>query len=330
MGDDREPVVTATLGMIVSTLIFAQTNDVFPERRIVDTRASVSEQRVKPFEIPEEGLRAVERARGRGKRRRRWILATRVALVLGSLCVWQIVSGRPGSGPWTLIDQFYISKPTAIWEGIVGWWSEGILVDSILITFQETIIGFALGASAGLVVGFLLGINDFAARVLNPILAALYAIPRLALIPLFLLWFGLGIESKIALVFILVFFMVFYNTYSGVRDVDQELIDVLRVMKASSWDVHTKVTIPSAMNWIIAGLRLSVPYALVGAVTGEMIASNRGMGYLIIRSSGQFYTAGVFAGIVVLMCMALVLTGLVSILEKRLLRWKPKVDDAGF
>jgi NitT/TauT family transport system permease protein len=255
------------------------------------------------------------------KRRRVWIQVGRVAIVLGVLGFWQLFSGPPGER-MTLIDEFYISEPTAMYRSIQSWVEQGQLWGNIGVTLQETLLGFGLGAALGMIVGFLLGTSPVLSAVFSPIVAALYAIPRLALIPLFLLWFGLGLGSKLALVTTVVFFLVFYNTHSGVRDVDQGLVDVLKVMRAKKWHIHTKVTIPSAMTWIIAGLRVSVPYALVAAVTGEMTASNSGMGYLIIRASGQFNTAGVFAGIFVLMVMALLLGAVVTLLEHRLLSWK--------
>jgi NitT/TauT family transport system permease protein len=266
--------------------------------------------------------RAVAALGGLGWRRYKVQIA-RTLVIVGLLLAWQLFSGRPGDR-FVLVDEFYVSQPTAMVEAIRAWWEQGLLVSSILITLQVTLLGFAIGALLGMITGFLFGTVEFLGRVMSPIMAALYAIPRLALIPLFLLWFGLGIGSKLALVITVIFFLVYYNTHSGVKDVDQELVDVLQVMQASRWDVLRKVTIPSAMTWIIAGLHISVPYALVGAVTGEMIASNRGMGYLIIRASSQFNTAGVFGGILVLMILALGLAGVVSLLERRLLRWKVK------
>lgn len=254
-------------------------------------------------------------------RRRMRIQLERLALIVGLLIAWQLFSGNPNHG-LTLIDEFYISKPSAMYDSISAWLEQGTLFSNLFVTIQETLIGFVIGAALGMLVGFLLGTSPHLSAVFSPIMAALYAIPRLALIPLFLLWFGLGMGSKLALVITVVFFLVFYNTHSGVRDVDQGLVDVLKVMKASRWHIHTKVTIPSAMAWIIAGLQVSVPYALVAAVTGEMTASNSGMGYLIIRASGQFNTAGVFAGIFVLMVLALLLGAVVAMLEKRLLGWK--------
>lgn len=254
-------------------------------------------------------------------RRRLKIYIGRFVLIAGLLGAWQLFSGPPGR-TLTLVDEFYISKPSQMYDSIRAWVDQGVLFSNIGVTMQETILGFVIGAALGMIVGFMLGTSPYLSAIFSPIVAALYAIPRLALIPLFLLWFGLGIGSKLALVITVVFFLVFYNTHSGVKDVDQGLVDVLKVMKASRWHIHTKVTIPSAMTWIIAGLRVSVPYALVAAVTGEMTASNSGMGYLIIRASGQFNTAGVFGGIFVLMVLALLLGGVVALLEKRLLGWK--------
>jgi NitT/TauT family transport system permease protein len=254
-------------------------------------------------------------------RKRVQIQVERLLLIVGLLVAWEVFAGPPGRS-LTLIDEFYVSKPSAMYNAVSRWIEQGILFPNIAVTLQETLVGFIIGAFLGMLVGFLLGTSPHLSAVFSPIVAALYAIPRLALIPLFLLWFGLGIGSKLALVITVVFFLVFYNTYSGVRDVDQGLVDVLKVMKATRWHIHSKVTMPSAMTWIIAGLRVSVPYALVAAVTGEMTASNSGMGYLIIRASGQFNTAGVFGGIFVLMVLALILGAVVEVLEKRLLRWK--------
>jgi NitT/TauT family transport system permease protein len=247
---------------------------------------------------------------------------TRLAVIGGALLAWERFAGDPTKGR-VLIDQFYVSRPSAIWDAFTGWIDEGVLITGIWVTLQETVFGFLIGAVLGLITGFILGTSRFISAVFRPIVTALNSIPRLALVPLFILWFGLGMSSKMAFVAMIVFFLVFFNTYAGVSDVDDHLLDVLRLMKAKRWQLHTKVTLMSAMTWIIAGLRVSVPYALVAAVTAEMIASNRGMGYLVVRSSGQFFTAGVFAGILVLMVVAMGLTGLVTLLERRLLRWKP-------
>jgi NitT/TauT family transport system permease protein len=272
--------------------------------------------------VPQELSEQIDAEVAQGRRRRRQITFGRIALLVGIVLGWELFSGTPGEA-LVLIDKFYISQPSDVVIAIWDWIQSGVLLTNLWATIQVTVLGFALGATLGLVVGFALGVNAFLSAIFSPIVAALYAIPRLALIPLFLLWFGLGIGSKLALVITVVFFLVFYNTHEGVREVDRSLIDVMKVMKASRFQIYRKVTLPSAMTWIIAGLRISVPYALVGAVTGEMTASNSGMGYLIIRASGQFYTAGVFGGILVIMVFALLLGAFVTLAERKLLRWKP-------
>ena len=245
----------------------------------------------------------------------------RVVVLAVALVSWQIFAGKPGQ-PYVLIDQFYISYPTAIVAAGIGFQQEGILIPSLWITLQETLGGFALGAGLGFVFGLLLGTNRFAGDVFQPYVLVLNSVPRLALVPLFMLWFGLGIASKIALVATIVFFLVFYNTYAGVRDVNKELVNVLQLMGARAHQIHLKVTLPSAMTWIVTGLRVSVPFALLTAVTAEMIASNRGMGYLIVKSSGEFYTAGVFASIAILAGLAILLNLFVTVFEGWVLRWK--------
>ena len=168
-------------------------------------------------------------------------------------------------------------------------------------------MGFIIGSVGGVVLGIWLGVSPFASRLLNPYLNALNALPKVALAPLFVLWFGLGIESKIALAAVLVLFLVFLNTFAGVREVDQDLIDGARLMRATRVQVIAKVIIPSAMSWVFAGLKISVPYALIGAVLGEMIAANRGLGYLVQFSGSQFDTAGVFAVLFVIALLAVAL-----------------------
>jgi len=247
---------------------------------------------------------------------------SRVALPVGVLLAWQFASGDPEEG--ALIDSFYISKPTEIWAALTGWWEEGILLSSIQATVTAMMYGFLLGAGLGIIVGIILGSSPMLSDIFRPFLVSLNSIPRLALVPLFILWFGFGLSMKVALVALIVFFLVFYATYEGVRDVEQRLLDVLKVMNASKLTLQMKVRVPSAMAWIIQGLQVSIPYALVAAVTAEIIGSNTGIGYLIQRSAGTFYTAGVFAGIVILVVVAVIVNALVTMLEKRLLRWKPR------
>ena len=237
------------------------------------------------------------------------------ALGIAILFVWQGVSGR-------LVDNFFISNPIEVGRRLVDWTLDASIFLHLFATVYATTVGFALGAAVGAILGIWLGVSSFASRLLNPYLNALNALPKVALAPLFVLWFGLGIESKIALAAVLVLFLVFLNTFAGVRQVDQDLIDGARLMRATRIQVITKVIVPSALSWLFAGLRVSVPYALIGAVLGEMIASNRGLGYLVQYSGAQFDTAGVFAVLIVIAMLAMVLNFVVDIVQNRMERWR--------
>lgn len=253
------------------------------------------------------------------RRRRREQIVVRVsqaALCIVVLGVWELASGR-------LFDDFWISTPSQIFLALVRLFSGGQLMEALGITMLEVFVGFLFGALIGCVLGLVLGINPVVARVLDPFLLGLYALPRIALLPLFILWFGIGLEMKVVFTALLVFFPIFMNTLSGVRDVDRDLIDVLRVMGARPMETVRKVYIPSALAWVFAGLRISVPFALIGAVVAEMFSSNRGLGYLISLSANQFDTAGLFAALLVTTLVGLILDALVRRIEKYLLRWQP-------
>jgi NitT/TauT family transport system permease protein len=189
-------------------------------------------------------------------------------------------------------------------------------------TFYETIAGYIIGSLIGMLLGIWLGVAPFMSRLLNPFLFAFYALPKIALAPLLVLWFGLGLESKIALATVIVFFLVFYNTFTGVREVDQDMIDTVRLMKAKRHQVLLHVIVPSAMSWIFAGLKISIPYALIGAIVGELIAASQGLGYLVGRMGADFDTTGVFAVLVVIGLLALALNQLVELVQLRQERWR--------
>jgi NitT/TauT family transport system permease protein len=225
-----------------------------------------------------------------------------------------------------LVDELFVGKPTEIWSSLQHLYRTGALFHNAWVTLEEALLGFVLGCGAGLVAGVVLGVSRRSSEVLNPLITALYSIPRLALAPLYIVWFGLGLASKVALVVTIVFFLVFYSTYTGVREVDEELKNVLRTMEASRLQVHMKVTLPSAAVWLIASLRVSVPYAFVAAVVGELIASSEGLGYLIGRGTSAFNSNAIFAAIAVVVVMAMALNGLVSLLERSLNRWKAVPD----
>lgn len=256
------------------------------------------------------------------RRHRTFVLTAQIALAIFLLLLWERAAG-PNDAPGTWVDEFYISRPSLIFGALLRWIEQGVLWESIYFTLQNTVLGFLIGVTLGVAAGFALGSNRTLAEIFQPYITALYSIPRLALVPLFMLWFGIGIGMKLALVASVVFFLIFYATFAGVREVDQVMLDKLRLMRATWWGVLSKVTVPSAMSYIISGLRISVPYALVAEVTAEMMSSNSGMGFLLIRSSTQFYTPGVFAAIFVMMILGILLTGVIVVLERKLLSWKP-------
>lgn len=239
----------------------------------------------------------------------------RVVIAIGFVALWALVSGR-------LIDPFWVSSPSAVAEQLAGWVSEGVLVYHLQATVTAMAIGLAMGASTGIVVGFVLGRVEVLARLLDPFIIAVYSLPKIALAPLFILWFGIGLLSKVILTAVIVFFLVFYNTFSGVRAVDRELVDVVRVMGGQRRDVLMKVVLPSATSWIYTGLRIAIPYSLIGAVVGEIVASNRGIGFLLARASGTFNTAGTFAALFILMVVATVINVVLNWSESRTSRWR--------
>lgn len=244
------------------------------------------------------------------------IWTSRVVLVVALVSVWEWSAGR-------LFDITFTSRPTAIWDRLVEWNQDGTLWMHSWITLQEVVYGYLLGALAGAVLGFVLASAPIVYRVLDPFIMALYSIPKVALAPLFIVWFGIGIDMKVLLAAVTVFFLVFLNTAAGVREVDRGLIDAVRLMGGGRRDIALKVVLPSSMTGMLTGLKVAIPYALIGAVIGELVASNRGLGYLISNSAAQFDTAGVFATLVVLSVIAAALNFLVGLLDHRVSRWKP-------
>ncbi|WP_417725109.1 ABC transporter permease [Salipiger sp.] len=239
----------------------------------------------------------------------------RLAILVAILGLWELASGR-------LVAEFFLSKPSAIGGVLLRWLSSGDLFFHAAITAFEAFVGFLLGAAIGMVVGLILGRAQRLAAILDPFIMAFYSLPKLALAPLFILWFGIGIEMKIILTATICFFLVFLNTYSGVRGVSREMIAILRLMGANEWQVVTKVVLPSAITWVFAGLRISVPYALIGAVVGELMAANRGLGFLLSSSAGDFNTAGVFAALCAIVVLAVLLNWGVSMAARLAMPWQ--------
>ncbi|HET9080729.1 MAG TPA: ABC transporter permease [Trebonia sp.] len=244
------------------------------------------------------------------------VAVSRLAVLAVALAAWQVMSGP-------VLDPHLVSSPSAVWDRLVQWSGDGTLWPNTWVTVQEIVIGYVIGAAAGVVFGFAIAAQARLSRVLDPFIIALYSIPKVALAPLFIVWFGIGLEMKVVLAAATVFFLVFLNTAAGVREIDQALLDAVRLMGGRRRDLLLKVTLPGSMTGVITGLRVSVPYALIGAVIGELVATNRGLGYLINDAASNFDTAGVFAALVVLSVIAAVLNVGVNALARRTNRWKP-------
>lgn len=248
---------------------------------------------------------------------RQKIVLAQIGLIVGFLGLWELASGP-------LVDPFWISRPSDIAAYIADWVINGDFWRHFRFTMAATFIGFAFGLIAGFLLGLLLGQAEFWARVLDPFLVAINGIPRVALAPLFVVWFGIGLLPKIVLVFTLVFFVIFYNTYSGVKSVERHYLDLARVMGASDRFMFRKVILPAAMPYIFLGIKLSIPYALIGAIIGEFVASSAGLGWKIQVETSLYNTTGTMAGLVVLMSIVIVLNWLLDRMERHILAWRPQ------
>jgi NitT/TauT family transport system permease protein len=243
-------------------------------------------------------------------------LIWQITILVGLLGTWEVLSGRA-------FDSFWVSKPSLIISYIYNWIANGDFFRHLNATMTEIVVGYTLGAAFGLALGLPIGRMERTAKILDPFLLALNGIPRVALAPLFVIWFGIGITPKIVLVFTLVFFVVFYNSYAGVRSVERRYIDLAWVMGARSFSLFTKVILPAAMPYIILGLKLSIPYAVIGAIIGEFIASSEGLGYKIQLETSTYNTTGTMGGIVVLMILVVLLNFILAWIERRTLAWRP-------
>jgi NitT/TauT family transport system permease protein len=270
--------------------------------------------------------RAVDLAtKRRSDMRRRSLSVVGLRLLLGVVIVvgWEL-GARAG-----VIDKFFWSQPTDIAATLWRWITQGTdlgpLWEQVTVTMEETVGGFIVGSVFGVIFGVVLGGNRLLADVLGPYIKGANAIPRVVVGALFAVSLGLDIKSKIATASVLVFFVVFFNAFQGVREVDRNLVANARILGANQRQLTTEIVIPSALSWIIASLHTSFGLALVGAVVGELFGAYQGIGELIYESKNLFDTSGVFAGMALLAAVALVAEALISALENRLIRWRPPV-----
>lgn len=236
-------------------------------------------------------------------------------------------------GGWELgvqfgwIDEFFFSRPSAIadrlWEWCIEGTSEGSLWLHLWVTMEESLLGFGTGAIAGVVAGIALGRNKMLADIFSVYIKVINSVPRVVLAPIFIMIFGLGLTSKVALSFVMVFFVVFSNAFQGVVEADRNLLANAQILGAKGWQLTRAVVIPSAMSWIFASLHVSFGFAIVGAIVGEFVGARHGIGVLINIAKGAFDSAGMYAAIVVIMVVALAVEYLMTTLEHRLARWRP-------
>lgn len=240
------------------------------------------------------------------------------ALLLAAvLAAWQ------GLVHYKILPVFFFGEPLQVFNVLREWVGSGLLFPHLGVTLTETLAAFLAGTALGIGVGLWLGLRPFAARLLDPYLKAANAMPRVVLAPIFAMWFGLGMGSKIALGITLVFFAVFFNVFQGVREVSPVIIANARMLGASRLQLLRHVYWPAALSWVFSSLHTSVGMAFVGAVVGEYLGAARGVGYLILQAEGVFDINAVIAGLAVLTVCALGLDAAVSGLERRLLAWRP-------
>lgn len=237
-------------------------------------------------------------------RRLRWgIIGCRIGLLVAIIAAWQFI------GPF--FDPLVVSSPREVLQALLDY-GNGTLVNDLAATMEEVALGYVLGAVAGIVLGVVLASNRLIAGVLDPFIIGIYGVPKIAFGPLLVVWLGINLAPKVALAAMMVFFLVFFSSYEGIRSVDQAQINSVRLMGASRYQLRRYVIFPGAKSSIFLGLKIGVPEALVGAIVGEFISSSRGVGFFIQFSTAQLNTAGVFAGLIVLTVLSLLLNAAVK------------------
>ena len=268
----------------------------------------------------EEAAVAADLRRGT-RRRRMWTWAARIGTLVIIMGGWQLLTSAK------IVDPFFWGQPSGIVKQLGNWAQHGTQYGSIWeqvwVTFKEAVLGFVFGVAAGIIAGVLLGMFQFLADVASPYIKVANAIPRIALGSLFTVALGLGTPSKVALASVLVFFVVFFNAFQGVREVDRNLLANARVLGASKLAIIRHVVVPSALTWIIASLHVAFGMAIIGAIVGEFLGAQKGLGLVIANSQNNFNPNGVFGAMLIIAVLALTAEGLIGLLERRLLSWRP-------
>jgi NitT/TauT family transport system permease protein len=254
-----------------------------------------------------------------------FLLQVLVAVV--GVALWYVLTTYPIFGK-LLLPPFFFSNPVDVASQIVAWFASGVIWKHLWVTLSESVLAFVLGSIGGVLVGFWFARQPRTAAVFDPYVKMVNALPRVVLAPIFALWLGLGIWSKVALGFTLVFFIVFFNVYQGVKEVSPTVLANARMLGMSERQLMRHVYWPSALSWMFSSLHTSVGFAVVGAVVGEYLGAAAGLGYLIQQAEGVFDVAGVFAGMFVLAAFVIVIDAIVTVVEKRLLVWRPVASDS--
>lgn len=244
------------------------------------------------------------------------VIVLRLLLAAAILGAWQLASGR-------VIDPIFLSSPVLVGGRLIELFATGEIFGHLRATVAAVVQGYVSGAVVGIGLGFATGRSETLSQTLEPFLMAFYSIPKMALAPLFVIWLGIGLASKVAIVFLSVFFLTFFNTYAGVKSVSEDYVNLARIMRAGRATVLLKVILPAAMPSIILGLKMGLPYGIIGAFVGEFIASNKGIGYFILYSSAVFDSTSVFAGVFTLLALVVLANWGLGRLEAYLVRWKP-------
>lgn len=248
-------------------------------------------------------------AENRGAR----IAIAQVALGIVLILLWEVM-GRTFGYSWT-------SLPSLIGVRLYEWLRTDLFLHT-RVTLTEIFVGLSIGGTAGVLFGLVLGRSIVLGTVFRPIVVGFYSIPVITLAPLFILWFGLDLAPKIVLVTVSAFFLLFFNTFSGVRAIDRDLILSMRIMGASSGEEFRKVIAPGAMTWIISGVKIALPYAFAAAVTGELLASREGLGSLLAKAAAQFDMTGLYSALVILMLLGIITSAVAVGIERWMLRWR--------
>jgi NitT/TauT family transport system permease protein len=245
-----------------------------------------------------------------------YILAIQCSIVLTLLLVWELIS------TYEVIKPLYISSPSRIWNYIINGFKDGFLIKHLLVTLNEAFWGLFLGVFLGAIFGVLFALNKTIDNVFQPFVSMFNAMPRLAFAPIIMLWFGFGLLSKVVIVVSMVFFVIFFNIYHGIKEINPILLKNSITLGATKMQIIRNIYIPSIFGWIFASLRLAVAYSIISAILGEYVGASEGLGFLIDNAQSMFNSTAVFGGIVVLMVVTLIIDKIIIIFEQKTIKWK--------